>query len=322
MTFVLIAGGLALLLGGGEILVRGAVALARSLGVSPLVIGLTVVAFGTSAPELMVCVQAALTGHPDIVLGNVVGSNIANTLLIVGASAIILPLVVAPAVARREGSSLVIFTVLFVAICLSGVISRPLGGALVLLLAGYTFWSFRAARKDNHGAGDTAEEAVEELGPIPHSPVVGVLLTLGGIAAVVIGADLLIDGAVGIARAAGVSEAVIGLTLIAFGTSLPELATSVMAAFRRHADLAIGNVIGSNMFNMLGIAGVTAMVSPVPVPDQVVGYDLWVLLGVTALLVLLVVAFGRVSRPVGLAMIVAYCLYIFSLFGGGSAFVS
>ena len=163
---------------------------------------------------------------------------------------------------------------------------------------------------------------MEELGPIPHSPVVGVLLTLGGIAGVVIGADLLIDGAVGIARAAGVSEAVIGLTLIAFGTSLPELATSVMAAFRRHADLAIGNVIGSNMFNMLGIAGVTAMVSPVPVPDQVVGYDLWVLLGVTALLVLLVTAFGRVSRPVGLAMIVAYCLYIFSLFGGGSAFVS
>ncbi len=316
MTMLLVGGGLVLLLGGGEVLVRGSVSSANALGISPLVIGLTVVAFGTSAPELVVCIEAALTDHADIVLGNVVGSNVANTLLVVGAAAMIGPLVVAGAIARREGAVLVAFTALFVVVCLWGTIPRPLGAALVVILGGYTYWSFKAARREDHVASQTADEAVAELGEIPKSPAVGIALTLAGIVGVVVGANLLIDGAVDLARTAGVSEAVIGLTLIAFGTSLPELATSVIAALRGHGDLSIGNVIGSNLFNMLGIVGATAVVAPVPVPGQIMGYDLWVMAGVTLFLVAVMVLVGRVGRAVGTVMVLAYGAYIVSLFGG------
>ena len=319
MTVLLVVGGLVLLLAGGEILVRGAIALARLLGVSPLVIGLTVVAFGTSAPELVVSLEAALSGHPGIVLGNVVGSNIANVLMIIGAAALIRPIAAAPTMVRQEGGTLVVASLVFVGLCWIGDLTRPLGLLMVLALAGYTLWSFWNSRRQSEAASAAGVEAVAELSGGPRSVPVAGLFTLAGIVGVVIGADLLVEGAVEVARWAGLSEAVIGLTLIAIGTSLPELATSVMAALRGHGSLSIGNAIGSNLFNMFGIAGVTAAVVPISVPEQVLAFDLWVMLAVTLFLVGAMVSGGRVGRGLGALMLALYALYLVSLVAGWSA---
>ncbi len=311
-TVVMVAGGLALLLAGGEFLVRGAVGLACALGVSPLVIGLTVVAFGTSAPELVVSLQAALGGHPDIVLSNVVGSNIANVLLIVGAAAAIRAIPVAPGLLRRDGALVLAATLGFIGICLIGEPGFAVGLAMVAALAAYTAWSFRAARR----RGASADGAAEEIEAAPRRPAVALAATIAGIAGVLLGARLLIDGAVEIARLAGLSEAVIGLTLVAFGTSLPELATAGMAAWRRHGDIALGNALGSNLFNMLGIAGITAMAAPVTVPGELIAFDLWVMLAVTLVLLFLMRGARRITRPEGAALAAAYLLYVGAVVAG------
>ena len=308
LTLALAAAGLALLLGGGEFLVRGAVGLARGLGVSPLVVGLTIVAFGTSAPELVVSLQAALGGHPDIVLGNVVGSNIANILLVVGAAAALRAVRAGPGLLRRDGLVLAAATAGFAGACLLGDLGFAVGAAMLAALAGYTVWSFYAARRRGPGADSAA--AAEEPESAPRNAWAALAFTAAGIAGVLIGARLLVESAVDIARAAGLSEAVIGLTLIALGTSLPELATAVMAALRGHAAIAVGNALGSNLFNMLGIAGATALVAPVPVPPEIAGRDLWVMLAVTALLLLAMRGERKISRAEGAAAIGAYALYI------------
>ena len=307
MAAAFVAGGLALLLGGGECLVRGAVGLARSLGVPPLVIGLTVVAFGTSAPELVVSLQAALGGHPDIVLGNVVGSNNANVLLIAGAAAAIRPVAAEPGAVRRDGAALMAATLAFIGLCLLGELGFGAGLALAAALAAWMALALRSARRrGSEGEGEIEDEI--EAAPRGTAPVL--LLTLAGIAGVLLGARLLIDGAVDVARAAGLSEAVIGLTLIAFGTSLPELAAAGMAALRGHGDIALGNVMGSNLFNMLGIAGVTAMAAPVPVPAELLRLDLWVMLAATLLLLAAMRGGRRIGRLEGGALAGAYALYI------------
>jgi len=309
MSVLLVIGGLLLLVGGGELLVRGAVGLASVLGVSPLVIGLTVVAFGTSAPELVVSLQAVFTGHPDIVLGNVVGSNIANILLIVGAAAALKSITISPGLVRRDGSLVLVATVGFAGICLLGSIGWVAGGAMVLVLIGYTVWSFWAARRRAPTVEPEAD-ADEDASGASAGVMIALAFTAFGIGGVVVGASLLIDGAVDIARWAGLSEAVIGLTLIAFGTSLPELATAGMAALRGHSDLAVGNALGSNLFNMLAIAGVTAIVTPVPVPPELLRFDLWVMIGVTVALLIMMTTERRVSRAEGGLLMTGYAVYI------------
>jgi cation:H+ antiporter len=315
MMAALVVGGVVLLLGGGELLVRGAVGLARGYGVSPLVIGLTVVAFGTSAPELVVSLEAALGGHTDIVLGNVVGSNIANILVVVGVAALLRPIVMGSGVVRRDGAILVAATLVFIGVCYLGSIERGLGAAMVAALAAYTVWSFWAARRE---AAPAIAELGDEIEEAPRRPWLALAFTAAGIAGVVVGADLLIDGAVQVARLAGLSEAVIGLSLIAFGTSLPELATATMAALRGHSDLAVGNALGSNLFNMFAIAGVTAVVVPVPVPGELVVFDLWVMLGVTVALLAMMASGRRVTRIEGAVLVVAYALYIALIVGGAA----
>ena len=313
MTALLVIGGLLLLVGGGELLVRGAVGLAAGLGVPPLVIGLTVVAFGTSAPELVVSLQAALGGHPDIVLGNVVGSNIANILLIVGAASLFKPITVSAGLVRRDGSLLMLATLGFIGLCLIGSIGRVSGMIMIAALIAYTVWSFWAARRRSpRGSG----EGAGELDMAPSGLLIALAVTICGVAGVILGARLLIDGAVEVARLAGLSEAVIGLTLIAFGTSLPELATAGMAAYRGHSDLALGNALGSNLFNMLAIAGVTATVIPVPVPQEILNFDLWVMLGVTAALLVMMATDRRVSRLEGGVLLAGYVTYIAVVVGG------
>jgi cation:H+ antiporter len=311
MTSVQLIVGLALLLGGGESLVQGSVAVAKRLGVSPLLIGLTLVGFGTSTPELVASLRAALIGAPGIAIGNVVGSNIANILLILGLSAIIFPLATTKEAFRRDGAVLIGASMLMLAVVLFGAIGREAGLVFLALLAAYTVYTYVTERR-THDAAARVHEAEAEVATLRRGLPVwgGTLLAVGGIVAVVLGADLLVGAAIEIARTAGLSEAVIGLTLVAVGTSLPELVTSVMAAVRRHADVAFGSIVGSNIFNILGIAGLTAAVSPIPVPPEIAAFDVWIMLAAAFLLVLFAATGWRVERWEGGAFLTAYVTYL------------
>ncbi len=301
LAILMVVGGVLLLLGGGEFLVRGAVGLARGLGVPPLVIGTTVVAFGTSAPELVVSLQAALTGHEDIVLGSVVGSNIANLLLIIGVAGMICPIGADAGAVRNQGVAVLAATLAFVGLCLFGSLERVAGLGMLLLLIGYAVWSFRSSH-------DSKEP--EEVESAPHGAVIAVVFSIAGIVGVLAGAHFLIEGGVDVARYAGLSEAVIGLTLIAFGTSLPELAAAGIAAWRGHGEIALGNVLGSNLFNILGIAGMTAVVTTVPVPIELLRFDLWAMLGVTVLCLFVARSGRHITRVKGALLASAYVVYI------------
>lgn len=305
---LLLAGlGLILLVVAGDALVRGAVNLALRLGIPPLVVGLTVVAFGTSAPELLVSIQAVLRDAPGIALGNVVGSNIANILLVLGLPALISVIHSSQTDTRESYVTMLLASALFIGLAFVGVLTWWSG--LVLLAGlGLMLWqSYRSAMAHRAGAADV-EGAV--LGMAGWKIAA---LLVAGLIGLPIGADLLVDASVNIARDLGISETVIGLTLVAVGTSLPELATSVIAAIRRSADVALGNVIGSNLFNLLGIIGVTSLVAPVPVAPEFLSYDLWVMLG-TALLLAPFVLFGRdIGRGTGVLFVALYVAYAVSL---------
>lgn len=315
MTIVLLLVGLILLAVGGDILVRGAVGVAGRLGVSPLLAGLTIVGFGTSTPELVTSLFAAFDGSPGIAVGNVVGSNIANVLLILGVSALILPLAVNTAAFRRDGLALLIATFACLAAVLLGVLSRPLGFALLALLVAYNIWAYRSERRH-----PDAESAMHEhVAADATSPGLSLLAALGlavaGITGTIIGARLLVDGAIEIARYFGVTETVIGLTVVAIGKSLPELVACVVAALRRHGDVVLGNIIGSNIYNLLGILGVTAVVHPISIPPQIASFDIWVLLGSTVLLGLFLRTGWTLKRWEGGVFIALYAAYVIYLTG-------
>ncbi|MCB2053065.1 MAG: calcium/sodium antiporter [Geminicoccaceae bacterium] len=314
MDMLYLAVGFVLLIGGGEALVRGSVTVARQAGLSPFVIGLTLVGFGTSTPELVTSIQAALVDAPGIAIGNVFGSNIANVLLILGAAAVLQPIACDPTALARDGTMMIAATAACIIVVLTvGAIDRITGGVFVLLFVCYLVatWLHDRAQPDATTALHAQEgEAVEPMrvGFLP-----ALLLTLGGIALTVLGARLLVSGAIGIAQAFGVSQTVIGLTVVAIGTSLPELVTSVMAAMRRQADLALGNIIGSNIFNILSILGITALIQPIAVPEEVLGMDLWVLGGVSLLLVVFARTGWRLSRREGAVFLFGYVAYVIAL---------
>lgn len=303
MDYLYLLGGIVGLFLGGEALVRGSVGIARRMAIPPLLIGLTVVGFGTSTPELLVSVDAALRGVPDIALGNVVGSNIANILLIVGLSALVWPIRVLGDTLRRDTAVMMAAALILVPVFAMGLMSRPAGALLVAALAAYLIWAYRSA-----GQSPATAEAEDAAPPAP------ILLSLiwvgGGLVALMLGARFLVDGAVNIARDFGLSEAFIGLTIVAVGTSLPELATSLIAAIRRQSEIAIGNVVGSNIFNILGILGVTAVIAPIPVAPRFLGFDLPVLIGVSLLLTVLLLTQPRIGRLTGLIMLAGYAAYV------------
>ena len=286
MTVGLILVGLVMLAAGGELLVRGASALATLAGISPLVVGLTVVAFGTSAPELAVSIQAGLGGNTDIAVGNVVGSNIFNVLLILGACALIAPLVVSAQLVRREVPIMIAISLLLVPLALDGRIGLLDGLLLTAGIVVYNVWSVVSSRRETAAARAEYKEAVGEAPRAPErrgrQAAVNLGLLLVGLVVLVLGARLLVDGAVGLARGLGVSDVIIGLTIVAAGTSLPEVVTSIIATFRRERDIAIGNVVGSNIFNILGILGISAMVTPggLNVAPSVINFDLPVMIAV------------------------------------------
>ena len=304
MSYLFVAAGLCLLLFGGESLVRGAVDLARRLGVSPLVIGLTIVAYGTSAPELLVSLDANLAGAPGIAIGNVVGSNIANILLIVGASAIIYPITCSSGGLNVNSVVLLTATFLFFGLGLTGSIEAWAAVPLLGLLFGFTIYSYNTGRKNPEAAESLEAEGYENGNtPLPRS----LAILAFGLVGVVLGSHLLVTGAVELARDFGVSEATIGLTLVALGTSLPELATAVVAAYRRHPEVALGNVVGSNLFNTLGIMGIVPLFGALPVPEAVIGFDFLVMLAAT----LIFVGWGAVCRTFGRIMAALFlCAYV------------
>lgn len=269
MILFLFLVGLGLLFLGGEWLVRGASRLAVNMGISPLVVGLTVVAFATSAPELAVSLQAALAGQSDIAIGNVVGSNISNILLILGASALVAPLVVARQIIRIDVPMMIAAAGLVYAMGLDGAVSRAEGIALLVLLAAYLTMAIRASQPQSAPAGLTRQPIYKDIA-----------LVIGGVTMLVVGANWLVDGAVTMARLLGINELIIGLTVIAVGTSLPELATSIIATRRGERDIAVGNVVGSNIFNVLAVLGLTAIFAPagVPVPSAALAFDFPVML--------------------------------------------
>lgn len=308
--------GLVILVFAGEATVRGAVGLARLLGVSPAMIGLTVVAFGTSAPELVVSLQASLDGAPDIAVGNVVGSNVANILLILGAGALIAPLICDPGVMRRDGSAMMASLVLLCVLGVTGVILAWQGAVMILVLIGYVVGSYYVDRRNGTAVAELHAREAEETAGVPESPVVVLLYVAVGLVGLVGAAKLLVDGAVGVARAAGVSESVIGLSLVAIGTSLPELAATMVAAWRRHTDVAVANVLGSNLFNVLLILGAASMVAPLPVAPDIAAVDLWVMLGAGLLLIPLTVTGWHISRTKGIFLLALYAIYIASMATG------
>ena len=313
IDLVLTAYGLVILLFAGEATVRGAVGLARLLGVSPAMIGLTVVAFGTSAPELVVSIQASLDGAPDIAVGNVVGSNIANILLILGAGAMIAPLVCDPGMMRRDGTAMLVALLLLCSLGLSGTIYAWQGALMLVALVGYVVGSYYLDRRNGTAAAQLHEREAEETTGVPQAPVIVLLYVAAGLVGLVLGAKLLVDGAVGVARAAGVSESVIGLSLVAIGTSLPELAATVVAAWRRHTDVAIANVVGSNLFNVLLILGAASLVAPLPVAPDIVRVDLWVMLASGVVLLPILVKGWPIGRVEGVVLLALYAAYIASM---------
>jgi cation:H+ antiporter len=309
MNFVLTVVGLALLVGAGDALVRGAVALSLRLGVPVLVVSLTVVAFGTSAPELVVGIEAALKDAAGIAFGNVVGSNIANVLLVLGLPALIAAIDTEHCDSRRSWVGMIAATLLFIGLCFVGPLVWWHGAILLAGLAVMLADAWRETRKAQ-AAGLEADALAEIEEVDPHMPVWKLAaLLVAGLIGLPLGAHLLIDGARGVAESFGVSEAAIGLTLVAVGTSLPELMTSVMAALRRQAEVAIGNVVGSNLFNLLGIMGVVAFFGPLAPPPEFLALDLWVMLGVSLLLIPAVFPRWPIGRAMGAAFVLLYVLY-------------
>lgn len=305
--------GLGILVVGGELTLRGAIGLARLLGVSAAMIGLTVVAFGTSAPELVVSLQATIDGSPDIAIGNVVGSNIANILLVLGVGALIAPLICDPGSVRRDGSAMMVALVVLVGLGLLGVIEAWHGALMLAALIGYVTWSYRIDRRNGAASADLHAREVEETTGVPTATWLVLLYVVVGLVALIGGAKLLVDGAIGVARAVGISEPVIGLSLVAIGTSLPELAATAVAAWRRHTDVAVGNVLGSNLFNVLLILGTASMAAPLPFADEFVRVDLWVMLGAGIVLMPVMITNWNISRREGLLLLMLYAAYIASM---------
>jgi len=307
--------GLAMLYFGAEWLVAGSSRLALRLGISPLVIGLTVVAFGTSAPELSVGIQLNLNGHPDAAVGNVVGSNICNLLLILGISALFRPLRIKGQIVRREMPILIAASVLLVAMLWDGRLSLAEGWVLVAGIVAYVGFSFASARREHDP--EVLEQYLEEVGVAPEAakgqhPGKLAILILGGLVVLVAGSRCLELGGLAIARALGVSEAIIGLTLLAVGTSLPELATSIVASLKGEGDIISGNAVGSCIFNIFAILGITILVRPLVVSD-IRPLDLGFMLGSAMVVVPLMLSRMRLGRLDGALLLGAYAVYLFLL---------
>lgn len=326
LDFLNLFGGFVYLLMGGDLLVRGAIGLARQSKISPMVIGLTVVAMGTSAPELMVSSFSALSGYPSIALGNIVGSNICNILFVIGGPVLAHPIACSQKGLIRQTGLMVCVSALLIAICWPGTITFADGLLLLAILAVFLVLTMRKAgvvpkqqgqeaAQEAVGSGEAEEELEKVLG-MPGTKFYIVLFIVLGIVALPIGADLAVKGAAGLAASWGVSQAVIGLSLVAIGTSLPEFSTNVLAAIHKSSEVAIGNVVGSNLFNILGILGITALLTNIPVDPHFLHFDLWVMLFSAMLLMVYVLRKATIGRTSGIFFLAAYVAYMYAIYRG------
>ncbi len=308
LSYLALVTGLILLVFAGDILVRGAVGLAERLGIPPLVIGLTIVAFGTSAPELVISLEAASEEAGGIAFGNVVGSNIANILLVLGAPALITLIICHGDGTRRSAIFMVAVTLLFLALTGDGLLSRLDGTVMLALLAFFLYENYRTAKRHRHKAQEALDDEFSDVSE--KSTKLLSLFLIAGLIGLPIGANFTIFGATGIAREWGISETTIGLTVVAIGTSLPELVAALMAAWHRHGAVAIGNVIGSNIFNILAIMGTTAVFYPLPVPNDIFTPDAWLMLLTSLALLPFIFLRKPINRKIGLTMVVIYVAYV------------
>ena len=324
LTYLYLIAGLLLLIAGGNYLVKGGVAVAKRFKVPTLIIGMTIVAFGTSSPEFIVSLQSALQGHPEMSIGNVVGSNIANIGLILGITALILPMAVNRTSVKIDVPFLIFCSLLFYILAQDSVISRCEGAIFLALIILFTLLSIYKGKKENLVEEPVNEETKKEKELNMISALIMIVASCG---ALTVGANLLIDSAVSIAKSFGVSERVISVTLIAFGTSIPELATSIMAAIRKENDIAIGNVVGSNIFNILFVIGGSALITPIENFDFAsFSFDFYWMIIFTAILALTVIPFERIVKKIkdekvysiitrfeGFCLVAAYIVYVFLL---------
>ncbi len=312
LDFLKLFGGFVYLLMGGELLVRGSLGLSRESRIPPVVVGMTVVAMGTSAPELMVSIYSALSGYPGIAIGNVVGSNIANVLLVIGVPVLIYPIATDQKGLGKQTGLMIAVSLLLIILCVLQPITFWSGVLLVGILVSFLVLTTRGAAV-LPGLED-AEEELERGTGLPGSATnITILIVLGALA-LPVGANLVVEGGVGIARNWGVSEAVIGLSLIALGTSLPELSTTVIAAFHRSSDVAIGNVVGSNLFNILAILGITALLTDIPVDPGFLRFDLWFMFASSIVLWIFVLTRRVIGRVSGLLFLAAYFSYLYIIY--------
>ncbi|MFQ5429694.1 MAG: calcium/sodium antiporter [Phycisphaerae bacterium] len=305
---LMILGGVVVLVGGGELLVRGAAALARALGISAMVVALTVVALGTSAPELVVCAMAALRSNVGICGGNVVGSNILNILLVAGATAAIYPLQSTATFVRREVPIMIGISCLFFVLVWDGELSRIDAGLLLIVLAAYMAFAVQIARREKAQIAESFAE--DRLIPRGGSALINLILLGVGLVLLSGGSELFLRGAIGVARGVGVSDEMIGLTLVAFGTSIPELAASLIAAYRKHPDICLGNLVGSNIYNIAAIAGISGVIRPLPFNDEMLHVHLPVMVFAAFLLWPMVAQGLKVSRREGAVLLASYSLYL------------
>ncbi|MCK5066824.1 MAG: calcium/sodium antiporter [Bacteroidales bacterium] len=308
-VYLLLFTGLVLLFISGKFLVDSSVAISRLLKIPRMIIGLTVVAFGTSAPELLVSLQAAFSGYPEIAIGNVVGSNISNILLVLAITALIYPIPVPASSVKRDWPVMMLVSLLLFVFAMNGSISRLEGGVLVSLLAGYIVMSVVRSRGAARPGGKNEE------GPVMLWWVAGIILLVSCVG-LAFGADLLVDNVALIAEEVGISKRVVSITMVAVGTSIPEVATSVIAALKKETEISVGNIIGSNIMNILSVLGFTSLVSPIRVSDEIARFDIPWMLGVSFLFLLLMLpaARSRITRWEGSFMIIIYLLYIYLLF--------
>lgn len=298
--------GMYLLFKGGNWTIDGAVFLANKFGISPLVIGFTIVAFGTSLPELLVSVNANMAGSPGIAIGNVIGSNIANILLVLGVTAFFATLVAVPREIIRDMMMMIITSFIMLALMLSGQISQLMGGLMIAVLLAYVIWQYSMAAK-----GKISFETIEA--PEYSNILTGIFFLVMGLAGIALGAEFLVRGAKVSATIIGVPEDVIGLSVIALGTSLPELSTCVIAALKKQSNIVIGNILGSNVFNILMIMGLTSIIKPIDnsaIAPQVLTLDIWVMLGVAILLSVILLVFKKIGKVTGTIFVAGYIFYI------------
>lgn len=319
-NYIMLLSGLLLLFIGGEILIRGSVQISKRLGISAILIGVVVVGFGTSTPELLVSMKASLAGQSDIALGNAVGSNIANTLLILGIASVITPIICKDKAIHRDSFSVVIASTVLMGLSYFQIISQFAGLLMFVSLIAYLIYSYKAEKKDkvttifSRFTKTAHEHEAKEFDKKGRKLSIAILMSTCGIAMLVFGADFLVKGASNLARQFGISEAIIGLSLVAIGTSLPELVTAISASIKKNSDVVIGNVLGSSLFNILGILGITSAIKPITINKHIANFDIPLNLAIAVILLLITLILKRFERWIGIIFLVIYVIYVAILY--------